>query len=153
MPMGESSPGMSEILSQLTSVSDENQKAMTRSTTPYFMNTWPLVLRAPLKQVTLPWCEVCRNRDRLGECYYMKKYVQTPTNLYCMFHKSMGHNDRDCMAYDLVHERSRDIYKIQGKVQQEGNTTLYNSPGRGNFNPCSGFIGGGGGGGMGQGQG
>jgi hypothetical protein len=29
----------------------------------------------PLKQVTLPWCEVCRNRHCLGECYYMKNYV------------------------------------------------------------------------------
>jgi hypothetical protein len=83
----------------------------------------------------------------------MKKYVQTPTNLYCTFYKSIGHDDRDCRAYDLMHERSRDIYKIQGEVHQEGNTTQYNSPGRGNFNPCGGFRGRGGGGGMGQGQG
>jgi hypothetical protein len=52
-----------------------------------------------------------------------------------------------------MHERSRDIYKIQGKVQQEGNTTQYNSPGRGNFNPRGGFKGRGRGGGMGQGRG
>jgi hypothetical protein len=50
----------------------------------------------------------------------MQKYVQTPTNLYCTFCKSVGHDDRDCRAYDLMHERSRDIYKIQGEVQQEG---------------------------------
>jgi hypothetical protein len=71
----------------------------------------------------------------------MKNYVQTPTNLYCTFCKSVGHDDRDYRAYDLMHERSRDIYKIQGEVQQEGNTTQYNSPGRGNFNPCGGFRG------------
>jgi hypothetical protein len=47
----------------------------------------------------------------------------------------MGNDDRDCRAYDLMHERLRDIYKIQGEVQQEGNTTQYNSPGRGKFNP------------------
>jgi hypothetical protein len=29
----------------------------------------------PLNQVTLPWCEVCRNRHRRRECYYMQKYV------------------------------------------------------------------------------
>jgi hypothetical protein len=29
----------------------------------------------PSKQTTLPWCEVCRTRHRLGECYYMQKYV------------------------------------------------------------------------------
>jgi hypothetical protein len=71
----------------------------------------------------------------------MKEYVQKPTNLYCMFYKSMGHDDRDCMACDLMHERSRDIYKIQGEVQQEGNSTQYNSPRRVNFNPRGGFKG------------
>jgi hypothetical protein len=40
---------------------------------------------------------------------------------------------------DLMHERSRDIYKIQGEVQQEGSPAQYNSPGRGNFNPRGGF--------------
>jgi hypothetical protein len=45
---------------------------------------------------------------------------------------------------DLMHERSRDIYKIQGEVQQEGNTLQYNSPGRGNFNPHGGYRGQGG---------
>jgi hypothetical protein len=53
----------------------------------------------------------------------MEKYVQTPKNLYYMFCKSIGHYDRDCRAYDLMHERSRDIYKIQGEVKQEENTT------------------------------
>jgi hypothetical protein len=52
----------------------------------------------------------------------MQKYVQTPTNLYCTFCNSVGHDDRDCKAYYLMHERSRDIYNIQGEVQQEGNT-------------------------------
>jgi hypothetical protein len=70
-----------------------------------------------------------------------------------MFCKSVGHDDRDCRAYELMHKRSRDIYKIQGEVQQEGNTMQYNSPGRGNFNPHGGFRGRGRGGGMGQGQG
>jgi hypothetical protein len=88
---------------------------------------------------------------RPGECYYMKKYVQKPTNLYFKFCKSMGHDDRDCRAYDLMHERSREIYNIQGEVAQEENTTQYNSSGRGKFNPRSGFRGRGRGGGMGRG--
>ena len=46
----------------------------------------------------------------------MKKYVQTPINLYFMFYKLVGHDDMDCRDYDLMHERSRDIYKIQGEV-------------------------------------
>jgi hypothetical protein len=71
----------------------------------------------------------------------MKKYVQTPTNLYCTLCKSVGHDDTDCRAYNLMHENLRDIYKIQGEVQQEGNTTQFNSPGRGNFNPRGRFRG------------
>jgi hypothetical protein len=71
----------------------------------------------------------------------MQKHVQNPTNLYCTFCKSVGHNDRDFRAYDLMHEILRDIYKIQGEAQQEGNTPQYNSLERGNFNPCSGYKG------------
>jgi hypothetical protein len=47
----------------------------------------------------------------------VKQYVQTPTNFYCTFCKSVGHDDRDCRVYELMHERSRDISKIQGEVQ------------------------------------
>jgi hypothetical protein len=69
----------------------------------------------------------------------MQKYVQTPTNIYCTFCKSVGHDEKDCRAYDLLHERSRDTYKIQGETQQEGNNEQFNSLERGNFNPLSGF--------------
>jgi hypothetical protein len=51
------------------------------------------------------------------------------------------YDEKDCKAYDLLHERSRDTYKIQGEMQQEGNTTQFNSPGRGNLKPCGGFRG------------
>jgi hypothetical protein len=81
----------------------------------------------------------------------MKKYVQTPTNLYCTFCKSVGNAEKYCRAFDLMHEISRDIYKIQGEVQQEGNNAQYNFPGRGNFNPRGGCRGRGQRGGMGQG--
>jgi hypothetical protein len=78
---------------------------------------------SPLKQVTLPWCEVCRNKHRPGECYSMQKYVKTPTNLYCTFCKSIGHDDRDCRAYDLMHE-VRDTY-IRVKVKYNKKETLH----------------------------
>jgi hypothetical protein len=57
----------------------------------------------------------------------MKKYVQKHTNLYYTFCKSVGHDEKYCRANDLLHERSRDTYRIQGEVQQEGNTTQFNS--------------------------
>jgi hypothetical protein len=173
-PMGESNLGMSQILSQLTSLSlkvEDTKKYKGKDKREYiwcirckskghdkehytlFHEYLAYGAPSPLKKVTLPWCEVCRNRHRPGECYYMQKYVQTPTNMYCTFYKSVGHDDRYCKAYDLMHERSRDIYKIQGEVQQEGKTTQYNFSGRGNFNPLGGFRGRGREGGMGQGQG
>jgi hypothetical protein len=34
----------------------------------------------------------------------MKKYVQKPTNLYSTFCKSVGHDEKDCRAYNLLHE-------------------------------------------------
>jgi hypothetical protein len=159
-PMGESSSSMSQILSQLTSLSlhvedmkedkgkDKREdiwcvrcrsEGHGKEHCPLFHEYLDSGAPIPLKQVTLPWCEVCRNRHRRGECYYMQKYVHTPTNLYFMFCKFVGHDDRDCRAYDIMHERSRDIYKIESKVQQEGNITQYNSLGRGNFNPRGGF--------------
>jgi hypothetical protein len=142
-PMGESSSGMSQILSQLTSLSlqvkdmkkdkgkDKREdiwcvicksKCHEKEKCPLFHEYLASGALIPLKQVTLPWYEVCKNRHRPSECYYMQKYVQTHTNLYFTFCKSMGDDDRDCRAYDLMHERSRDIYKIQGEVQQEGIT-------------------------------
>jgi hypothetical protein len=45
----------------------------------------------------------------------MQKYFQTPTNLYCTFCKSVGHDEKDCRAYDILHESSRDTYRIQGE--------------------------------------
>jgi hypothetical protein len=53
----------------------------------------------------------------------------------------MEHDEKDYRSYDLLHERSRDKYRIQGKVQQEGNATWFNSLGRGKFNPRGGFRG------------
>jgi hypothetical protein len=76
---------------------------------PLFHDYFSSGAPSSLKKFTLPWCEVCRNRHHLGECYYMKKYVQTPTNIYFMFCKLVGHDDRICKAYDLMQERSRDI--------------------------------------------
>jgi hypothetical protein len=173
-PMGESSSGMSQILIQLTSLSlqvedmkkdkgkDKREdiwcvkcrsKGHEKEHCPLFHEYFFGGALIPLKQVTLPWCEVCRNRHHPRQCNYMQKYVQKPKNLYCMFCKSIGHDDRDCRAYDLMHERSINMYKVQGEVQQEGNTTQYDSPRRGNFNPRGGFRGQGQGGGMGQGRG
>jgi hypothetical protein len=80
---------------------------------PFFSEYLASKAPNPLKKDTLPWCEVCRTRNHPRECYYMQKYVHTPTNLYCTFYKSVEHDERECRDYDLIHERSRDAYRIQ----------------------------------------
>jgi hypothetical protein len=45
----------------------------------------------------------------------MQKYVQTPTNLYCTFCKSVGYDEKDCRAYDLLHKISRNTYRYKDK--------------------------------------
>jgi hypothetical protein len=69
----------------------------------------------------------------------MQKYVQTPTNIYCTFCKSVGHDEKYRRDYDLMHERLRDSYKIQGELQLEGNASQFNSLRRGSFTPRGGF--------------
>jgi hypothetical protein len=95
-PMGESSSGMSQILSQLTSLSlqvedmkkdkgkDKREdiscvrcrsKGHDKEHCPLCQEYLASGALIPLNQVTLPYCEVCRNRHHPGECYYMQKYV------------------------------------------------------------------------------
>jgi hypothetical protein len=95
-PMGEFNSCMSQILSQLTSLSlqveDMNKhtgkdkrediwcircksEGHDKGHCPLFHEYLDLGALSPLKQVTLPWCDVCRNRHHPGECYYMQKYV------------------------------------------------------------------------------
>jgi hypothetical protein len=141
-PVGESSLGISQILNQLTSlylhVEDMNKdrgkekredirciickvEGHDKENYPLFSEYLASGAPNPLKKATLPWCEVCRNRHRPGECYYMQKYVQTPTNIYNTLCKSVGYDEKYCRDYDLMHERSRDAYINQGELQLEGN--------------------------------
>ena len=87
-PMGESSSGMSQILSQLTSLSLQvedikkdkgkykrediycvrcRSEGHDKEHYPSFHEYLASGDSSPLKQVTLPWCKVCRNRHRPGE--------------------------------------------------------------------------------------
>src|SRR5713101_6210680 len=71
----------------------------------------------PLVQTQGPWCEICRTRGhRPQECPLLQKYVQTPKNLYCNFCKSVGHDENNCRAYDLMIERKHDFYRVQSKT-------------------------------------
>jgi hypothetical protein len=91
-PMGESISGMSQILSQLTSLSLQVEDMKKEKGKDKREDIWCIRCKSEghdkeqcplfneylasgalihLKRVTLPWCEVCRNRHCPGECYYM----------------------------------------------------------------------------------
>ena len=47
----------------------------------------------------LPWCRICQmHGHQHEECVYLQKMVSNPTNLYCTFCRSVGHEDKDCRA-------------------------------------------------------
>ena len=64
----------------------------------------------------MPWCHICQfYGHRHEECSYMQKMVSKPANLYCSFCRSIGHEDRDCRAYDLLQVRTYDSYFMKGE--------------------------------------
>jgi hypothetical protein len=147
-PVGESSPGMSQILNQLTNLSLQvedmkedkgkekrediwcircKSKGHDKEHCPLFNEYFPSGAPNPLKQAIVPWCEVCRTRHRLGECYYIQKYVQTPTNIYCTFCKSVGLMT-SCMKGQGIHIEFKENYNKKGMLHsstpQEEETSI-----------------------------
>lgn len=104
----------------------------------------------PLPQAQGPWCEICRvNGHRPQDFPLLQKYVQTSKNLFCTFCKSVGHDDHHCRDYELMVERTQDVYAMQSDQQQNIAIAQYEQGrvGRG------GFRGRGRGGGNGRGRG
>ena len=50
------------------------------------------------------------NGHRPQDFHLLKKYVQTPKNLFYTFCKSVGHDENSCKAYELMMERTQDVY-------------------------------------------
>ena len=68
----------------------------------------------PLPQARGPWCEICKtNGHRPQDCPLLQKYVQTPKNLFCTFCKFVGHDDNHYTSYELMMERTQDVYAMQ----------------------------------------
>ena len=45
----------------------------------------------------------------------MQKMVTKVENLYCTFCRLVGHDDKNCRAYDLLQERTYDSYFVKGE--------------------------------------
>ena len=43
---------------------------------------------------------------------YIQKIVSAPTYLYCKFCRSVGHDKKDCRAYQLLQEKTVDTYMM-----------------------------------------
>jgi hypothetical protein len=41
-------------------------------------------------------------------------------NLFCIFSKSVGHDEKECHAFDLMREHTMDAYIVQGEEGAEG---------------------------------
>ena len=68
----------------------------------------------PLPRMQGPWCEICKTQGHQPQQFpLLHKYVQTPKNLYYVFCKSVGHDEQDCWAYDLMLDRKHDVYRVQ----------------------------------------
>ena len=57
----------------------------------------------PLSNGGMPWFLIFQvHGHQHKECVYIQKIVSKPTNLYCTFCRSVGHEEKDCRAYDLI---------------------------------------------------
>ena len=86
-----------------------------------FMNYVAFGAPNPLNGKGLPWCLICQSRGNHDEeCVYLQKVVSTPANLFCKFCRSVGHNEKDCRAYQLLKEKRGDtLMKNEGFPQNE----------------------------------
>ena len=94
---------------------------------PVFVEYLSSGMPNPLPQVRGPWCEICRtNGHRPQDFPLLQKYVQTPKNLFFTFCKFVGHVENNCRAYELMMERTQDVYAMQSDPQNSTGTAQYN---------------------------
>ena len=76
----------------------------------------------PLNTQGMPWCSICHTRcHKDEECLYLQKIVSSPASLYYKFCKSVGHDEKDCRALQLLQEKMMDTYLMKNdeKMQVE----------------------------------
>ena len=85
----------------------------------------------PINTQGMNWCRIFQTRGHWSNSFlYLQNIVSTPTSLYCKFCKSIGHNEKDCRAFQLLQEKMVDTYlmKIEEKMQDEKNQAQYTQP-------------------------
>ena len=68
----------------------------------------------------MPWCRICQTRGHKSEeCLYLHKIVSTPDKLYCKFYRSLGHEEKDYRALQLLQEKTMDAYLMKNEEQMQ----------------------------------
>lgn len=144
-PIAETSVWMAQIQSQLANLTLQLQdikkgketreevwytkyrtKGHSKEHFPIFVEYLDTGEPNPLPQARGPWCEICRmNGHKPQECHLLQKYVQTPKNFFFTFCKSMGHDENNCRVYELMIERTQDVYAMQSDQQNNNGTMQY----------------------------
>lgn len=147
-PIAETSVGMAQIQIQLANLALQLQdmkkgketkeevwctkcrtKGHSKEHCPVFVEYLASGAYNPLPQGRGPWCEICRmNGHRPQDFHLLQKYVQTPKNLFCTFCKYVGHVENNCRAYELMMERTKDIYAMQSDQQNNTGNAPYPPP-------------------------
>lgn len=80
----------------------------------------------PIGQEEEAWCEIYKNRGHGPEnCHLLQKYESTPRILYCNVCRSVGPEQFNCCAWQLMSERTSNVYKVQGDKTLEGITSQF----------------------------
>ena len=74
----------------------------------------------------------------------LQKYTKTPKNLYYTFCSSVGHEDSNCRALDMMRERAQDVYVMQSEQQNHPAEGAQYDPARGGYGARGGYEGRGG---------
>ena len=92
----------------------------TKDTCPTFWNYLLSGAPNPLSCAGIPWCRICQVYGNRHENYeYMQNIVTKAEILYYTFCQSVGHDDKNCRAYELIQERTYDSYFVKGEGPRE----------------------------------
>ena len=74
----------------------------------------------PLNKQGMPWCTIFQTRGHKSEeCLYLQNILSAPASLYCKFCRSVGHDEKDCRALQLLQEKTMDTYLIKNEEQMQ----------------------------------
>ena len=74
----------------------------------------------PINKQWIPWCRISQTwGHRSEDCLYLDKIVSTLDSLYCKFCKFVGHDEKDCIAFQLLQEKMVDTYLMKNEEQMQ----------------------------------